>query len=377
MTDDSSNKEQVEQTDSISKHSTEEKSTYKEEDTGCSEREEDDNDYDTSCFETKSEDDRDDFNTNYENDDPSFWFKDEYKDNNVNTFEQQYCCFPLSHINKSHLEDGNRIIIPLSAFDQLMSLKIKYPMVFEIINPECERASHCGVLEFSADEGFVFLPEWMMKNLQLYEGQLVTLKSTTLCKGTYLKIQPHSMKFFGLSDPKAVLEKTLRVFSCLTIGDTIMLNHDNNKYYIDILEAKPSSAVSVVETDCEVDFALALDYKEPEKKPQALTIPKREATKAEDEKSTKPKLIPFPGVARRLDGKPSIAPAELGSISIATPKPDRHAAADSNFKSCNCPEKLVSGSKDFKEKVSKDDEQKFQPFTGKKHTTRDSNETSC
>lgn len=305
MTDNSSKEEQDDQTDSKSEHSTEEKSPYEDddkEDTVCSEQEEneDDNDYDSSCFEPESEDDTDDFEPNYKNDDPSFWFKDEYKDYyNVDTFEQQFCCFPLSHIDKSHLEDGNRIIMPLSAFDKLVLLKIEYPMVFEIINPECEQASHCGVLEFSADEGFVFLPTWMMKNLQLYEGQLVTLKSTTLRKGTYLKIQPHSMKFFGLPNPKALLEETLRGFSCLTVGDTIMLNHDNNRYYIDILEAKPSSAVSVVETDCEVDFALASDYKEPEKKPKALIIP-REATKADEEKSKTPKLIPFTGVARRL-----------------------------------------------------------------------------
>ncbi|GFY99833.1 ubiquitin fusion degradation 1 [Actinidia rufa] len=196
-------------------------------------------------------------------------------------FEQQYYCYPLSHINKSHLEDGNRIIMPLSAFDRLAAMRIEYPMVFEIKSPYTERVSHCGVLEFSAEEGFVLLPDWMMKNLKLEEGQLITLKNTTLPKGTYMKIQPHSTKFLGFSNPKSMLETTLKNFSCLTFGDTIVLNHDHNSYYFDILETKPSSAISVVETDCEVGFAVPLDYKETEKKKTKVLInPEKESGKS-------------------------------------------------------------------------------------------------
>lgn len=61
------------------------------------------------------------------------------------------------------------------------------------------------------------------------------------------------------------LETTLRNFSCLSTGDSIMVAYNNKKYYIDIIEAKPSHAISIIETDCEVDFAPPLDYKEPER----------------------------------------------------------------------------------------------------------------
>lgn len=44
-----------------------------------------------------------------------------------------------------------------------------------------------------------------------------------------------------------------------------MVLYNNKKYYIDIVETKPSSAISIIETDCEVDFAPPLDYKETEK----------------------------------------------------------------------------------------------------------------
>jgi ubiquitin fusion degradation protein 1 len=44
-----------------------------------------------------------------------------------------------------------------------------------------------------------------------------------------------------------------------------MVAYNSKKYYIDIVETKPSHAISIIETDCEVDFAPPLDYKEPEK----------------------------------------------------------------------------------------------------------------
>lgn len=61
------------------------------------------------------------------------------------------------------------------------------------------------------------------------------------------------------------LETSLRSYSCLTTGDTIMVQYNNKKYYIDVVGARPSPAVSIIETDCEVDFAPPLDYKEPKK----------------------------------------------------------------------------------------------------------------
>jgi ubiquitin fusion degradation protein 1 len=111
-----------------------------------------------------------------------------------------------------------------------------------------------------------------------------------------------------------------------------MVAYNNKKYYIDIVETKPSNAISIIETDCEVDFAPPLDYKEPE--------PVKPAVPASTEPTTgnalvlyitgcdycsrmyfflanyfalffseapaeEPKFIPFTGSGRRLDGKPS------------------------------------------------------------------------
>lgn len=41
------------------------------------------------------------------------------------------------------------------------SLHIDYPMLFELRNAAAERVSHCGVLEFIAEEGMIYMPYWV------------------------------------------------------------------------------------------------------------------------------------------------------------------------------------------------------------------------
>jgi ubiquitin fusion degradation protein 1 len=53
--------------------------------------------------------------------------------------------------------------MPSSALHELARLRISYPMMFMISNPQMGKKSYCGVLEFSADEGMVFLPIWVLK----------------------------------------------------------------------------------------------------------------------------------------------------------------------------------------------------------------------
>ena len=79
----------------------------------------------------------------------------------------------------------------------------------------------------------------MMQNLVMEEGDIVAIRSATLPKGIYVKLQPHTQDFLDITNPKAVLETTLRGFSCLTTGDTICLPYNNKKYFIDVVEARP------------------------------------------------------------------------------------------------------------------------------------------
>jgi len=153
-------------------------------------------------------------------------------------------------------------------------------MLFEVRNKSAGTLTHCGVLEFVAEEGRCYLPHWvppfdkkahfkMMNTLLLSEGSILNLKSTNLPLGKFIKIQPQNVNFLSIHDPKAVLEMSLRNFSALTKGDIIQISYNSQIYEIAVLEVKAhgasddTSAVCVIETDIEVDFAPPVGYVEP------------------------------------------------------------------------------------------------------------------
>ncbi|XP_045026340.1 ubiquitin recognition factor in ER-associated degradation protein 1-like [Daphnia magna] len=79
-------------------------------------------------------------------------------------FNTQYRCYSVSMLpgqERQDVEKGGKIIMPPSALDQLTRLHIVYPMLFKLTNPREGRITHCGVLEFVADESKIYLPYWM------------------------------------------------------------------------------------------------------------------------------------------------------------------------------------------------------------------------
>ncbi|KAM3338823.1 hypothetical protein P3S68_030909 [Capsicum galapagoense] len=82
-------------------------------------------------------------------------------------------------------------------------------MLFELRNANMGRVSHCGVLEFIAEEGMIYMPYWMMENLFLQVGDIVTVKNVALPKGKYVRLQPHTKDFLDISNPKAMFLCTI------------------------------------------------------------------------------------------------------------------------------------------------------------------------
>ena len=119
--------------------------------------------------------------------------------------------------------------------------------------------------------------------------------TNNLPTGTFVKIQPQHPDFLEITDPKAVcvgglcgeffgpgsdkwtfsLENVFRNFSILTQGDIISISYNKKVFDILIMEIKPATkgAISILETDLEVDFAAPLGYVEPEyKRPASATV---------------------------------------------------------------------------------------------------------
>lgn len=179
-------------------------------------------------------------------------------------FEEQYHCYSVAYADKPHLEKGDKILLPPSAFDTLARLQVDYPMLFKLSSSVDNKTTHSGVLEFTAEEGTCYIPFWMMQNLLIEEGAVITVTNVSLPKATFVKLQPQSVDFLEISNPRAVLEHALRNFSCVTKGDIIQLPYNNKNYHFELKEVEPQDAACIIETDCNVDFDAPVGYKEPD-----------------------------------------------------------------------------------------------------------------
>lgn len=79
-------------------------------------------------------------------------------------FDEYYRCYPVVMMNgpdREHTNYGGKVFLPPSALEKLTRLHIAYPMLFELINGAADKRTHAGVLEFVAEEGRIYLPQWV------------------------------------------------------------------------------------------------------------------------------------------------------------------------------------------------------------------------
>lgn len=203
-------------------------------------------------------------------------------------------------------QKGDKILLPPSAFDMLARLQVDYPMLFRLTG-NSGRTTHCGVLEFTAEEGCAYLPFWMMQNLVLEEGALLTVRNVSLPKANMIKLQPQSTDFLEITNPRAVLEHALRNFSCVTENDILPISHNNKVYHLQLKQVQPAPAACIIETDCNVDFEAPVGYEEPSVTPpvsagvsSSVASGQASSSLGNDNKEEEP--VKPPGV-RIVDGK--------------------------------------------------------------------------
>ncbi|ODM91662.1 Ubiquitin fusion degradation protein 1 [Orchesella cincta] len=220
-------------------------------------------------------------------------------------FIVDYQCYSISMFpghDRQEVENGGKIFLPPSALQYLTQLNVAYPMLFKLTNLIDNRSTHCGVLEFVADEGKMYIPYWMMRNLMIDEGAMVQVESATLPVATFSKFEPQSSDFLEISNPKAMLENALRNFACLTAGDVIAIRYNDQVYEMRVLETRPGDAVNIIECDMNVEFSRPVGYVEPDytklKKKEGHEVGAVGVTGVSE--ST---YLPFLGGGNRLDGK--------------------------------------------------------------------------
>lgn len=169
---------------------------------------------------------------------------------------------------------GDKIKLPPSCFTELSDQGAfdKGPMYFRLSvvlhngtsegnankGSDKDGVTHSGVLEFTAEEGTVGLPPHVWNNLFPLDdsntGTLIEVQYVRLPRGTYAKLQPQEAGFSDLPNHKAVLETSLRQHATLSQREIITVRYGELTHKLRVLELKPASSVSVLETDIEVDI---------------------------------------------------------------------------------------------------------------------------
>lgn len=155
-----------------------------------------------------------------------------------------------------------------------------------------------------------------------YQSEVVILSNSAICvvitaavgKGVRVKFQPQTLEFLNISDPKAVLERTLRNFACLTPGDLIEIQYNKATYPILVRETTPPETINIVDCDLEVDFEAPPGYVEPTK-PAAAQVKSPEAESVSSE--TKKAIETSQATSYRLDGKPLTAQQQAAIVTTA------------------------------------------------------------
>ncbi len=209
--------------------------------------------------------------------------------------------YPALFTGQENLEAGNKVLLPPSVLHNLSQYRMPQPMMFTIQNTILGNSTNVGVLEFTADNGMCILPNWLFEQMNLDYGAEVNLMlQTSAPEGKFVKLQPHKTEFIELPDPRAILERNLSNYVCLTKNDTIQVKVVNKVYLFDVLEVKPQNStncICLIEADIEVDFAPPLDYVE---KPPDLV--KRQSSVNLEEEEEKDKG-PFQGKGVKINGQ--------------------------------------------------------------------------
>ncbi|CAM9728998.1 unnamed protein product [Pylaiella littoralis] len=175
-------------------------------------------------------------------------------------FCKSYRCHSMACLDRPGLEFGDKIIMPQAAFQEAHRMRLKLPLLFKLVNTTRVSGADgpppfqfCGVLEFSAPEDQVYLPYWLMQNLLLVEGARVELRSIRRPPtGSFVRLKPHDNTFLDVAarqGPKALMEAALRRYSVLSEGATILVQHEGDNFYLDVVEIEtvesPATASNV------------------------------------------------------------------------------------------------------------------------------------
>ena len=226
-------------------------------------------------------------------------------------------CIPLYfhclYDEYTELRHSNKVLMPKSLLNELSVYdNLNYPLTLKIKN------TIMGIYEICEDIDSIYIPDYICEKIGLIEPCMLDIEilNTEYPKATFLKLKPYSSNFYDIQDTKGFLENGLKKnYTHIEENTIIELIYDNKLLKFDIIETQPKGLISLNETNVEVDFEEAHDYKPPPPPPVPVPVPSSETftpgkfkfTRNTNEEPAQEgpcpetkEFIPFSGAGRKL-----------------------------------------------------------------------------
>ncbi|KAI1295634.1 Ubiquitin recognition factor in ER-associated degradation protein 1 [Halotydeus destructor] len=205
--------------------------------------------------------------------------------------------FPMNQLDE--IRNGGKIELPQLAVERCVRSSVPSPFIFKLVKGD--KKVLCSAISFEGPRSQVSVPQWMLEHLGAQVNTNVTIFALTepIKVGTKVVFQPQSATFLEITDPRAVLERAMRNYACLTPGDLIAFWYNNQVYRLLVHETVPNCTINITDCDLQVDFVPPPGYEEPVK----TRTPEKVAPEPEEPVFFDETFSPFLGKSRRLDGK--------------------------------------------------------------------------
>ena len=151
---------------------------------------------------------------------------------------------------------GGRVCLP----HEFLATNLHWPqlMIFEVTSAKDDRRRvKCGVIEFTAEPGQIYMPAWMLKRLDVSrrhdEVTVNLIEGESLPKASLVLFRDEDGHLLRLG-AKVILEKHLRAFPILSQGQVIPVEFNGKIYPVKIEKTLPENDVITVDANVSVDF---------------------------------------------------------------------------------------------------------------------------
>lgn len=168
--------------------------------------------------------------------------------------------------------------------------------------------TYCGVQDFTADDGLIYIPNHLLDLLAINGCDVVTVKYiNNVPKGEFVVIEPLNKEIFDIQDLDKFLEKVISGYCILYENQIINFKYEDNNYKILIKKIKAvddieTNLIDVVNTD--LFFDIYNKFLEEELRQKELEKLKMKEQKELEELKIKEQQVNklFLGEGRKLGG---------------------------------------------------------------------------